>query len=142
MGSPHDYARLRLAARVLRTLALDLRVACAALLAAQLIAVRARAEALPAVEAPGFRPRVDADHLWVLELRLGGRVLNIGVLAIERDGEILLPLDELASAFDLAIEVDAGMARAEGWLIHPERGSTSQGFTSLRMPRVLAGLFA
>jgi len=115
---------------------------CTVLLTAYGIVSPIRAEPLPAVEAPGFRPRVDADHLWVLELRLGGRVLNNGVLAIERDGEILLPLDELASAFDLAIEVDAGMARAEGWLIHPERGSTSQGFTSLRMPRVLAGLFA
>ncbi len=79
------------------------------------------ADLLPPVEAPGYRSTVEDHELWVLQLRLGGRVLADGVLAIDRSGEILLPLDVLADAYDLAIRVDARRARADGWIVHPGR---------------------
>ncbi len=74
-------------------------------------------------EVPGsaLRTPVDPEQLWPLELRLGGRVLDGGLLAIDEDGELLLPLGELAAAFELAVQVDPERARAEGWLIHPHR---------------------
>lgn len=96
-------------------------LARAALCAAALFASAAHAQAPPAATAAALRPRVEPHELWVLELRLGGRVLAEGVLAIDREGELLLPLGELAAAFDLAVEVDVDRARAEGWLIHPDR---------------------
>jgi hypothetical protein len=68
-----------------------------------------------------LRPQVDPEQLWPLELRLGGRVLDGGLLAVDHDGELLLPLAGLAAAFELAVHVDPARARAQGWLIHPHR---------------------
>ena len=68
-----------------------------------------------------FRLPVEAHELWVVELRLGGALLSSGMLAIDRGGELLLPLAELAALFELAIEVDPDQARARGFVLHPAR---------------------
>jgi len=68
-----------------------------------------------------FRRPVEDHQLWILQLRLGGAVLENGLLAIEEGGEILLPIDALADALGLAVEVDAERARAEGWIVREGR---------------------
>ena len=73
------------------------------------------------VWAERYRTPVEAEELWLLELRLGGRHLQLGLLSIDRDGELLLPLGEVADAFELAIDVDPERASASGFLVHPGR---------------------
>lgn len=115
-----------------------------------LLALMAPAGAAATTFAPdpsrcGGRPLAlgDADPV-VLELRVRGARVRDAILAYEHRGELLLPLGELASAFELALEVDPARGRAAGWVIDESR-SLELDLARCRLevegiPRDLAGV--
>lgn len=58
----------------------------------------------------------------ILQLWLRQDLLNDGLLALVRGGDIYLPLGEISRALELAIYVDAQDGSASGWFLTPNQG--------------------
>ncbi|MCK2149279.1 SPOR domain-containing protein [Marinobacter alexandrii] len=63
----------------------------------------------------------DAPVLLLLEVRLDTEVIAEAIPAYERDGQILLPLGELARALTIGIQTRPDESVASGFILSPER---------------------
>ena len=57
----------------------------------------------------------------ILSIELDGYVLHDGMLAFQQDGQLLLPMVELAEALDFYIDPDAGISQISGWVLDEDR---------------------
>jgi len=57
----------------------------------------------------------------ILSVELDGHVLNDGMLAFQENGELLLPLAELARSLDFFVEADSNAATISGWVLREDR---------------------
>ncbi len=57
----------------------------------------------------------------ILEVRLGRFVLSDGMLGYLHRGGVLLPLEEMARALELAITAEPAAGRADGWFLSEDR---------------------
>ena len=72
----------------------------------------------PSALTPVERPVEDE---LILEVRLGRFIVSDGMLGYLHRGGVLLPLDEMARALELAITADPAAGRAEGWFLAENR---------------------
>jgi len=70
---------------------------------------------------PAYHVLVSEDDVLVLEVRLGHFRASSGILAYTHDNDVFLPLGQLASALELAIQVDVASQVALGWVIEEDR---------------------
>ncbi len=75
--------------------------------------------AMPALSA---LPALQIDNELLLELRLNGEKLGLDILGYQRDGGVLLSLNELTDGLGFPIAVDEAQGSANGWYISENRG--------------------
>lgn len=61
------------------------------------------------------------EELLILEMRLGRYILSDGITGYIHRGGVLLPLEEVAMALELAITVDPQAGQASGWFFNENR---------------------
>ena len=77
--------------------------------------------AASALGAPPAVPRSRDDDLMPLQLRLGASVLDEALPGLPFGDTLRLPLGQLCQDLELAVEVDPGQGRADGFLIQEQR---------------------